>query len=406
MPTVQMPGLYFPFVHIRDDEWLKSAALYWPSLRRLVPRGYRKRHDSPTAKTFAGAGILRDEDPVGLLHEVTWDLASALAQNEVRLAQEFSLDSAYATARANGPWAEAGAPDWQIPALGWVHATKFPPDVLARLSAIGVARIGRCDREDVSGQRPEDWIGLHPDLAGAYMTALAGRLSEEARFEPVTDQADLKVATPTSDVGAALQLLLGRGGEAAGRPTGVGVETYVMLALQHARPAKLGSIPAEKIVKCREDLEEELDNFRRFVASQQAELTELAAIPISARRLEAFTDHVERTVEVPLKRLENGMRLMKLEPTRSLMVSSFTPPAAVSTGLSAAGAPPLTVAASGVVTAIGSAWWQVGSIRTAAKVSSPVGFLLDVRDELTPRTLSARARKVLRGTYGRGTYGN
>jgi hypothetical protein len=45
------PALYFPYVHIRDDEWLKAAALYWPSVRRLVPHGYAK-HDSATAQVF------------------------------------------------------------------------------------------------------------------------------------------------------------------------------------------------------------------------------------------------------------------------------------------------------------------------------------------------------------------
>ena len=37
---MQEPGLYFPFVHIRDDDWLKMAVLYWPSVRRLVPADY------------------------------------------------------------------------------------------------------------------------------------------------------------------------------------------------------------------------------------------------------------------------------------------------------------------------------------------------------------------------------
>ena len=59
---MQQPGLYYPFVHIRDDDWLKLAALYWPEVRRLVPSGYPKR-DSETARVFAAEKILRDEDP-------------------------------------------------------------------------------------------------------------------------------------------------------------------------------------------------------------------------------------------------------------------------------------------------------------------------------------------------------
>jgi len=32
---MEAPGLYYPYIHIRDDDWLKGAVLYWPSVRRL-----------------------------------------------------------------------------------------------------------------------------------------------------------------------------------------------------------------------------------------------------------------------------------------------------------------------------------------------------------------------------------
>lgn len=67
---MQQPALYFPYVHIRDDEWLKAAALYWPSVRRLVPHGYAKR-DSATARAFANVAVLRDEEPGYLLDSMS-----------------------------------------------------------------------------------------------------------------------------------------------------------------------------------------------------------------------------------------------------------------------------------------------------------------------------------------------
>ena len=77
---MQRPGLYFPFIHVRDDEWLKTAALYWPSVRRLVPRGYSK-HDSPTAQTFFDAAILRDETPDILIGSTAWVTLAARVLN-------------------------------------------------------------------------------------------------------------------------------------------------------------------------------------------------------------------------------------------------------------------------------------------------------------------------------------
>jgi hypothetical protein len=397
---VQQPGLYFPYIRVRDDEWLKVAALYWPSVRRLVPSGYSK-HDSPTARFFADAGLLEDEDPKDLLIYVTIDLEEMLSENLELLRRDFSVKRALANWDGQ-PWAERMASDRETPALGWIHATKFPAKTVDSLVNAGLARRGRSVTPRHYAGDPEDWIGLHPALANAYMTVLAERLSAQAGFEPLTDQVDLRVATPSGDVEAAMNLLLGRRRLAAD-PVAASMESYVFLALQHARPKNLTSASAKKIVKCRKNLAGELATFRNHVSSMRDELVELAALPIERRRLESFAAHVQQNIELPLQELEKGLRLHKLEPTRSLVLSgSFAPPAALGAGLAAGGVTsPTAAAAAGAVVAVGGAWWQVSKSRTNAKASSPVGYLLDVRDHLTPKTLTARARKILTGTYGR-----
>jgi hypothetical protein len=400
---MQQPGLYFPFVHVRDDDWLKVAALYWPSVRRLVPRGYAK-HDSPTAQTFFDARILLDEAPEELIYSMAWDLLRTLRENADRLMRDYSLDRAYADWDGQ-PWSEGTAPHWGNPALAWIHLTKFPRGVVKYLCDMGLAHQGRSGgRAGCDPRVREEWIGLHPALAGAYMTALAARVSQRAHFQPLTDQSDLRVATPTSDVRAALHLLLGRKTNAQEQlRSAAGVETYIMLAVQHVCPTNLESVTASKIVQCRRNLGEELATFRDYVAAQQSELAVLAALPLERRRLEAFAEHVAHTVELPLRRLEKGLLLHRLEPTRSLLLAgTIAPPAAAGVALNAIGAAPAAVTAVGVMAAVGSAWWQVGNIRADVKASSPVGYLLDIRDHLTPKSLAAGARKVLRGTYGRG----
>lgn len=182
-----------------------------------------------------------------------------------------------------------------------------------------------------------------------------------------------------------------------------------MMALQYVHPVNLTAVPAEAIVKCRENLKEELATFRDYVATQQTGLVELAEVPNRRRHLEAFTEHIQVTVEGPLRKLEKGMLLHKLEPTRSLLLTnSVAPPAAIGSAMSLAGAAPAAVVTAGAVTAIGAAWWQIKRARREMTASSPVGYLFDVRDQLTPRTIATRARKVLRGTYsptGRRTPG-
>jgi hypothetical protein len=391
---MRRPGLYFPFIHVRDDDWLKTAALYWPSIRRLVPRPYPK-HDSLTARTFFDAGILRDEVPKRLLDSMAWDLLDTIKQNADRLVADYSIGRAF-TEWDGREWSECSE-EGRAQQLGWIHVTKFPRDVADYLVERDLAHRGR-------GTPDDPWVGLHPVLAGAYMTALAGRISEQAYLEPLTDQTDLRIATPNDNVQSAISLLLGRMPAEPGTAdisALSGTETYVMLALKYARPKDPSAIDARKIVQCRENLREELESFWHYVDGQRAELTELASIPLQTRRLEAFVEHVEQTIEQPLRRLEKGLKLHKLEPARSLLLAgSVAPPLAASATLSVLGAPPVATTATGAVAAVGTAWWQIENTRRQSIASSPVGYLLDVRDQLTPKTLTGRVRKILQGTYG------
>jgi hypothetical protein len=397
---VHQPGLYFPYIHVRDNEWLKTAALYWPTIRRLVPHGYEKR-DSPVATTFVDAGILVDEDPGYRSSSVGFDLLQVMQANADELIRDYSLNRAKEDWDGRR-WAERRGPDHQNPRLAWIHVAKFPPGLVDFLSAHGLAERGRpMPTAWPEHGRQENWIGLHPALAGAYMTVLATRMSEERRFDPLTDQSDLRVATPADTVRSAVRLLLGdpQVGQRVNQVAD-GVETYVMLAMQHARPRMMNEIPAEKIVEIRGSLAEELTTFRNYVGSLRTELADLAEVPDPQRRVEVFAEHVQQTVEVPLRSLEKGLRLHKLEPTRSLLLAStFAPPLAVGTTLNTITASPAAATIAGTAAAIGAAWWQVDSIRTSAIASSPVGYLLDVRDHLTPKTVASRVRKFLRGTY-------
>ncbi|MFC7266507.1 hypothetical protein [Streptomyces lutosisoli] len=36
---LQRIGLYYPYVNFRDERWLKTAALYWPQMARIVREG-------------------------------------------------------------------------------------------------------------------------------------------------------------------------------------------------------------------------------------------------------------------------------------------------------------------------------------------------------------------------------
>ena len=346
---------------------------------------------------LADAEFLRDHEPGRLVPGVFHDLLEGIRRNADALVADFGLERA-ALDWDGGPPRDGSPGHRDHPELGWIHCTKFPRGAVQHLFELGLARIGRWGELDRHSGRPEEWVGLHPALAGAYMTALATQVSETAYLQPMTDQADLRVATPDDDAQCALNLLLGNA-DADEKPVveAAAVQTYVMLALQYARPENLENVSVEAILRCREKLAEELITFRNHVTGQRRELVELAAVPFEDHRVELFAEHARQTIEVPLRQLEKGMKLLKLDTTRSLaMTTGFAPPAVFG---AAVGAGPVVGSAVGTVAAVGNAWWQVRGVRAKAKAGSPVGYLVDVRDRLEPKKLANSAKKVLTGTY-------
>lgn len=395
---MQRPALYFPYIHVRDDDWLKAAVLYWPSIGRIVPSGYAK-HDSRTAAVFEAEGILTDVLPGGLVDRSAWDFLQTLRANLSTIAARYAV---------------SGKDPSQPGDLAWIHFKKFPSELLDLMVENNVAVRGRGEAHDLghqvlhgnmgshwnSGTKPWDWVGLHPALAGAYMTALAAQISEREFYEPLTDQTDLRVATPNADVRDALTLLLGQPGPGDSGHSTDATETYVMLALGQVLPADLGRLEPEMIISCRNKLLEELTTFRSYVESMQSDLIELVNIPNETRRIEEFTRHVETTIEQPLAKLERGLKLLKIPSTRAVLTASALTPPALLGGEHFVSASPIAASTAGAVALVGSAWWAVSETRSAARQASPVGYLLDVRDELTPKTALSRARRIVAGTYG------
>src|SRR5688572_25100741 len=55
-------ALYYPYIHIRDESWLKAAMLYWPGIGRFRPRDY-PTHDGRATAIFKERGWLHDLEP-------------------------------------------------------------------------------------------------------------------------------------------------------------------------------------------------------------------------------------------------------------------------------------------------------------------------------------------------------
>jgi hypothetical protein len=79
-------GLYYPYVHFRDERWLKLAALYWPRMARIVTPGY-PTHDSELVRRLNDElGFVVDVSPVTARRAVAapfTDFIDSLGPNEL-----------------------------------------------------------------------------------------------------------------------------------------------------------------------------------------------------------------------------------------------------------------------------------------------------------------------------------
>jgi hypothetical protein len=379
-------ALYYPYMRVRDPDWLKAAALYWDSMRRFQPRGYQLR-ETAGSRLFVEAGFLISKDPEPYAIDVTQDLLEFMREHTDTLRRRFNVHRVSVLAAGPG-WGTEG-PSRGHKGLGWIHASKMRAEFSGFLADEGLAQIGR--GED------SQWVGLHPTVAAAYMLALVGACVEQDQLEPVTDNPNSRLS-PTRGVEAAMRLLAddtvdppgpGHGGE-----DGAGL---AMLAIESVMPRDLASVSVERILTTKDDLGEELATFRNFIADQQPELERLAGIRSLDIRAEAFAAHLNTQVKEPLKRLERGLRLQGFDTVRSLLtVQTVAPPAVLAYAADHADVPPVVTAVGAVGLVVGTAWWQLDRDRKQRVRESPVGYLLSVKRALKARTVTERMAKLLR----------
>ncbi len=381
-------ALYYPYMRVRDKNWLKATVLYWDSMRRFQPRDYVLRESLDCGRLIE-AGFLRSLDPELYTNGVDRELLQFMRYNTEMLRRRFGIRDAQITEAGPG-WGTEG-PRQGPKSLGWIHASKMIPELSGFLSNEGLAHIGRGD--------DHRWVGLHPTLAAAYMLALAGACAEQEGLEPVTDNPS-PLLSPTQGVAAAIRLLTdGLVDAHESRDSRYGVAGFAMLAIESVMPRDLSRISVERILDVKDSLGEELGTFRAFVSGQREELQRLAGITSDDLRAEAFAAHINTEIKKPFERLERGLNRLGFDTIRSLLtMQTVAPPAAVTYLSDQAHAPPAVAVVGAVGAVIGSAWWQLAKDREQQIHESPVGYLLSVKRALKPRIVVRRRATLLAKT--------
>lgn len=409
-------ALYYPYIHIRDDAWLKAAALYWPKIARLTPRDY-PRHDSETARKLSGElGFIVNIEPKNYTRKPAQEFTEFIRGNRGALQRRYilprrlTLEDNYVPTRsividalANGlqlpqpDYAAVGpgyAPSLDPPPhahdgnpnLGWIHIEKMNYDLVNELEG---SRLGiRAD---------SDWIVVAPALASVYTAALAEEVANSNDLAVVTDRPSAYGILNGWDTETLAQALLGDDpkDEPALKAEEIGA-LYAAVAIKTVIPAGIADIPVEKIIKARRSLAQEFDTFRDHLNTLTDRLAELGQIKdpsVLQARLELMID---RDLRRPAGDLEQKLRQLGFEPEQAVLgMKSLELPAAAAAAASALALPPGAGQAGMVAARLIATAARSRAQRRQMLRSTPAGYLLSLEKQLTPGGIIERLRRTL-----------
>lgn len=387
-------ALYYPYIHFRDDAWLKLAALYWDRIGRIVPDRY-VTNDSRTVRELSD-GL----DLVWNLHPESFaEALDAVASRFLRLLDQNrdSLRSHYGLEHAEG-WPEL--PNLEPGERGFalqLRSLRHTPDAKGRLgylwhTKISVQLLDALEELNLTPPRSDgasEWVGMHPRLLAVYMTALAEELSRATGLAPVADGDLEHLAVLDGSVDTIADLLLGDMNLAHTRSNRrEDSNHFVLLAVQAVAPRNLDSVPVSKIVELRNQHVNEFMAFQDQIGEFVRNLLELETRnpAVLQEHLNWFAKHRLRP---QMRELEKAMRSSAIEPGTVILSSAI----AAGTGAMLGPFPVLPVLGTAGMVALGAVNWSVQrrtrnqDLRRQDPVAS---FLLRLAQDLEPRSLISR----------------
>lgn len=291
-------ALYYPWIDITNEDWLKSAVLYWDKIRTVVPESIKTPYSTRTALELHDVGILtplRVQSDMEEIQSLTDDVVKYLDKPETAeffLADELRPQMLIHTDKLS----------MSVQRLASIHPEKLSSEVRYALENSKV----------LSGQSG-GWYEVDARFADFYMTLLATRLSERVGAGLLTDRPTNNKLAISVKLDASLDNQVSqmrkriREYDAYGQreiaPATLAQGMLVDLILQRIRIAP--ETPVNKIIKFRRKHADELGRFRSKI--DLLTQTVSSDLPIQNLR-QKVKDIYHNEVFPSLKDLNKGLR--------------------------------------------------------------------------------------------------
>lgn len=365
MPVAFSSALYYPYIDIQDERWLRSAALFWDSIRTIVPISHRDPYSSDFARALSDEGVLEpvrvssDMDEVEELTDKVLDFLTDPASAGVM----FDIDK-HPTRRIH--------PDkmsHELRKLAQIHPEKLPYMIRSELER---------------GLNDDGWLHVGPGFANFYMTLLASQLAQRLGLGLVTESSaadQLAIAVRKGrPLGTSGKRRIGSHFDASGPrhslPTDVAPSLLIDLMVQGVSLPECLSV--KDILKFKKDHQEELAVFRREVARLATDLPK--DVPIEALR-QAVSDQYQASVLPAMHSLRESLKAQSWDTgVNGLLKASFFSAAQTSAAIFA-GIPGPVALIAGVGISLTASAVLLANQRQRARIESPYSYLLSMERE-------------------------
>ncbi len=380
MPVHSYSALYYPFIHFKDDRWLKLNALYWDRIGRIVPNDYMPE-DSETVKELGNfIEILR---PNWVRPEFGETFVEFAQEHGAKLSKLYGVDKVDqwpVVPRAQQP-PKAGGLSGTDPRLNYVFYEKMTEDLRNILQQSGIAQTDPFDPR---------WIGMHPRIAQVYMTALADELAGEYGLYPLTDETLDHLAVGGWTVERLAQALLGDVNIVQDYQESRETESVAAcVAIKTILPKDLDSVSIDSILEFREAYPIERANFQNYIrdfVSLRDWLQDIRDRDVLEQRLEA---EYQKILLPQLQELKEKLRSVNIDTVTGVLGVQIAVPSIILQGATLLGvvANPIGATLAGAALAIIPVFRDRRKTSRELK-SAPVSFLQRIEKELQPRQLT------------------
>lgn len=290
-------ALYYPWIEIQNERWLKNAMLYWDRIQTIVPESIQNPYHSRTSIEFYDEGLLLPLHIESRMPEIKELTADVLKYFETQEGAEVLMSE-------------------EITHGSYIHPDKLPdelrhfvdihPDKLADEIK---HRIGRLLSE---GER-DGWISIDSRFANFYMTLLAAHLSEKIGAGLLTDSAANNRLANAVKLDAKISLPKGRRYERFyedyryNRDIPLSVAEGILADLVFEKIEIDPETPTKKILNFRKEHSDALGRFRTKIAELTSSVSE--NLPPEALRQKVediYVNDVKPATESLKKRLTDN----------------------------------------------------------------------------------------------------